>query len=236
MSTIAVIPTVNTLGLVAPLAEQLLTGDEVDELWLYDSGQDGTREWAEHRSKIDTRLRWFDASGKGIYDLWNQAIVSNSHQETNVAILNSDIRLPINAVKDMSSLMRDGGYQLATIDPWRPAWYSQHYQMWNPALHAITAPLKPRAIDSPPEYVVGWAFVVAAEFWFGQEYAIHPGFEWWYGDDDLFRRTAARGGRICRAEGIGSDHIGSASDPFNENKEAKTRRDAELFKTLWGAG
>lgn len=233
MKTIAVIPTVNTLGLVAPLAEQLLTGDEVDELWLYDSGQDRTREWAEHRSKIDTRLRWFDASGQGIYDLWNRAILYNSDQETNVAILNSDIRLPISAVKDMCSLMRGGGYQLATIDPWRPAWYSQHHQKWNHSLHEITFPIAPHAIDSPPEYVVGWAFVVAAEFWANEPFAIYPGFQWWYGDDDLFRRTVLRGGRICRCVGIGSDHIGSASDHSNIDKQKKIEADAELFSAVW---
>lgn len=235
MKTIAVIPTINTIGLVAPLAEQLLTGDVVDEVWLFDAGTDSTMKWAYHRAKLDDRLRWFDTRGERIYDLWNRAVLSNSYEPTNVAILNSDIRLPPNAIAVMSSLMRGGGFTIATVDPTRPALHSQHHLAWNPSLGQLTSPVTPRALSNPARFVVGWAFVVAAEFWNGQEYAVHPGFEWWYGDDDLFLRTEQLGGKICRIEGIGSDHIGSVSDPYNPDKVNKTQRDAELFRKLWGA-
>lgn len=233
MKTIAVIPTINTIGLTACLTEHLLLCDRVDEVWLFDGGEDATQHWASRRSETDQRLRWFDTRGERIYDLWNRAIMKNAEEPTNVAILNSDIRLPLNGIGTMCELMRRGGYQIATVDPWRPALYSQHHRAWNYPLHEITKTVEPCAVESPPEYVVGWAFVVASEFWAEQNYAIHPGFQWWYGDDDLFRRTALRGGRICRCVGIGSDHIGSASDHSNSNKQKKIDADTMLFSKLW---
>lgn len=233
VKTIAVIPTINTLGLTASLVEHLLNCDNVDEVHLYDSGADDTRAWAMHRQLLDRRLKWFDAIDIDIHNVWNKAILESSNEPTNVAILNSDIRLPINAISTMAQLMRENEYQLACVDPTLPALYSQHFARWNPELSNMISPIDPVAVPSGPEFVVGWAFMVAAEFWNGEPYAVYPDFQWWYGDDDIFLRTKHRGGRICRIAGLGSDHIGSISDPHNPNKQEKIRADTELFGKVW---
>jgi GT2 family glycosyltransferase len=231
--TVAVIPTINTLGWTATLAEHLLLCDEVDEVRLYDAGTDGTEAWALHRRLTDKRLMWIDNRGRGIHETWNSVIREHGDEPTNVAILNSDIRLPPDGVRTLCEVMRAGGYQFAAVDATRPALYSQHHRWWHPDLHALTEPVAPHAVPLLETDVIGWAFVVAAEFWRDELYAVHPRLEWWYGDDDLMRRLYARGGRACTVRGVGCDHLGSGSDASNHDKAEKIARDQARFAELW---
>lgn len=229
------IPTINSAAWTVPLAEHLLLADEIDELRIYDAGDDFTSRWARYRRRLDDRVVWIDNRNQRLYDTWNRAIMEHSHTPTNVAILNADIRLPPNGIQSMAKAMREGGYQIASIDPTMPAMHSQHHKWYNGPLAELTEPQEgPRAVPNP-NWVVGWAYMVAAEFWRGEKFAIDPAYEWWYGDDDLWLRTTKRGGRACFVRGVGSDHLGSVSDPYNENKKEKTERDFEHYKKVWGA-
>ena len=233
MRTIAVIPTINTLGWTATLAEHLLLCDRVDEVRLYDAGTDGTQAWALHRRMTDKRLVWIDNRSRGIHETWNAVIREHSDEPTNVAILNSDIRLPLNGIKTLCDIMRRENYQLAAVDPTLPALYSQHHRWWHPTLHDVTQPVDPHPVTLLKDQVIGWAFVVAAEFWRDEPYAVHPQLEWWYGDDDLMRRLYARGGHACMVRGVGCDHLGSGSDASNPDKAEKIARDRARFAELW---
>ena len=237
MKTIVAIPTLNAIHWIAPLVEHLLFADQVDEIWIYDNGCiDQTAEWVNHRRLTDKRVFLIDSPGIGLYDMWNVIVqkASELDEEVNLALLNSDIRLPQNAIHTLSTMMRESGYHIASVDPTRPAAYSQHMQHHNPNIMAAVPPdFEPYIVDAPPGTVVAWAFVIAAEFWKGQPFATHPSYQWWYGDDDLFKRAYARGGRVCRVMGVGCDHLGGSSDEYNPNKLEKIAKDTEIFNKMW---
>ena len=237
MKTIAAIPTLNAIEWIAPLVEGLLLADEVDEVWVYDNGcTDITADWVRNRRLLDKRIFWIDSKGMGIYQMWNHMVrkANEFGEEVNLALLNSDIRLPPNAIKNLSKVMRDYGYHIATVDPTRPGLHSKHIPVWNKALGELfPKDFEPYPIDTPPGHAVAWAFVIAAEFWKDEVYAVSEQYQWWYGDDDLFRRAYRRNGRICRVVGVGSDHFGSSSDAHNPRKQEMIDSDTKIFNKMW---
>ena len=237
VKTVAAIPTLNAIEWVAPLVEHLLLADEVDEVWIYDNGcTDITADWVRNRRLMDKRLFLIDSRGMGLYEMWNDMVrkANESDEEVNLAFLNSDIRLPPKALSTMSRLMRESNYKIATVDPTISGLYSQHFRYWNPEMRKsyknVREPFAELYLPSAP---IAWAVVIAAEFWKNEPYAVHPSYQWWYGDDDLFRRAYARGGSICIVRGIGSDHLGSSSDAHNPRKQEMIESDTKIFNKMW---
>lgn len=219
---VAAIPVRNNLKWTAPLVEQLLLGDEIDEVWVYDNGStDATRYWVKHQQALSTRLKYIDASKMKFYEMWNHMIGTAANiGGVKLAILNNDIRLPHMALKTMADNMNR--YKIVTIDTERGS--------FDPI------------VDPHPEKIggwwhrVGWAFMIDADFWKREPFAIDPRFELWYGDDYLYRRTMERGGKVARMVGVGCDHavsVTTASELDLEYKEAITKADRELFDHLW---
>lgn len=229
---IAAIPVKNKLEWTAPLVEHLLLHDDLDQVWVFDNGsRDRTREWLVHRSSFDGRLKPMDAEGMKIYEMWNYMItLAGAYPSANLAILNNDIRLPPYAIRDMSLLMRKDEYQIAAVDPARTGLYTYSIGWWAPD-RALPEPIEPYCEEQPLGFRIGWAFIVAAEFWKGQPYAVHPDFEIYYGDDDLYRRAMERGGRACVVRGIGSDHAENQSG-WERNLET-WNKDKELYDRIW---
>ena len=219
---IAAIPVRNNLKWTAPLVESLLLGDEIDELWIYDNGStDATRYWVKHQMELSSRLKYVDASQMGFYEMWNHMIKrAVDIGGVKLAILNNDIRLPHMALKTMADNMNS--YQIVTIDTTRGSF---------------------EPIESPHPvkiggwwHRVGWAFMIQADFWKGEKFAIDPRFKLWYGDDYLYRRTMERGGRVATMVGVGCDHavsVTTVSELDNDYKTAITQADRELFDSLW---
>lgn len=226
------IPVRNKIEWTAPLVEHLLLHDEVDQIWIYDNGStDLTTEWVAHRQKTDSRLSVYDAKDVPIYHMWNNMIsFASAYDEGNLAILNNDIRLPPYAIRDMAKLMRDNEYQLAAVDPTRTGLYSYSIGWWSPE-RALPEPIEPYCEEQGLGFRIGWAFVLAAEFWRFEDYAIHPDLNIYYGDDDLYRRAMERGGRACIVRGIGSDHAENQSG-WERNLDTWTK-DQELYEGLW---
>lgn len=219
---VAAIPVRNNLKWTAPLVDSLLLGDEIDEIWIYDNGStDETRYWVHNQMRFYSRLKYIDASQMRFYEMWNHMIKTAADMGgVKLAILNNDIRLPHMALKTMADNM--GRNVLATIDPEITSF------------HPIDE-VNPSKI-SQYWYRVGWAFMLDADFWKDEPFAIDPRFELWYGDDYLFRRTLERGGRVCRMNGIGCDHgvsITTNTEIESSVKEAITQADKELFESLW---
>jgi len=216
---ISAIPVKNHLKWTAPLVESLLLGDEIDELWIYDNGStDNTMNWVMHRSSNDKRLKYIDANKWKFYDMWNHMIKTATEiGGVKLAILNNDIRLPHMALKTMADNM--GDYKIATVDKTRNSF---------------------QPIDGPTPTKVGWihrcgwAFMIDADFWKDESYAIHPELIIWWGDDDLYRRCENRGGKICAMMGIGCDHAVSATDSeYSRNKQEDIEFDRATFERIW---
>jgi glycosyltransferase involved in cell wall biosynthesis len=217
---IAAIPVKNQIRWTAPLVEGLLWGDQIDELWLYDNGStDKTKEWIINRARIDSRIKYFYVPQMRIYDMWNDMIKrASTINESKLAILNNDIRLPFMALKNMYDAMND--YKVLMIDKTINSFYHinnvvvEEANWWDKT---------------------GWAFMIDPHFWINQEWAIHPGLKFWWGDDDLFRRCQNGGGKIGIAKGIGCDHLEHSSDSeYNGDRIKDIEEDREFFKNLWG--
>lgn len=235
MKTIAAIPTKNKIEWTAPLIEHLLLAEQLDEVWLYDNGStDVTAEWIKNRIFLDNRLKYFDAHDMRLYDMWNDMILraSKMDNQVNLAILNNDIRLPHNSIATMSSLMRKGKYQLVAIDPCRPAIFTKTINIYA-GENTVPNPIDPYVEKMGPKNRIGWAFVVAAEWWKDQQYAIHPDYIIWYGDNDLYWRTHQRKGKIGWVRGIGCDHAMEQSDSEYPEKWEHAAIDANTFKKMW---
>lgn len=216
---IAAIPVLNNLKWTAPLIESLLNGDAVDKIWLYDNGStDNTASWVKARMINDSRLEYFDSSGMKLYHMWND-MVSRAAEIGGVklAILNNDIRLPFMALKTMADNM--GDYKIACIDTARGSFYP----IIGPNINSINWSER-----------VGWAFMIDADFWKDEPYAVHPDLIIWWGDDDLYRRCQNRGGNICMMRGIGCDHSISATDSeYIGDKGQDIESDRLTFSTIW---
>ena len=230
---IVAIPVKNKLEWTAPLVEHLLLHDEIDELWIYDNGStDRTADWVANRRRIDKRLHRVEAINMPLYHMWNMMIeIANvKSDKCDLAILNNDIRLPPFAIRDMASCAREANFQIATVDPVRTGLYSYHLEWWDRE-YALPRPCDPYCEEVGLGFRAGWAFVLAAEFWKDQEYAIHPDYNIYYGDDDLYRRAMDRGGRACIVRGIGSDHAESQSGW--SQKVEDWEKDKQIFERLW---
>lgn len=213
--------------------EHLLLHDELDEVWVYDNGStDITRKWIENRRQIDRRLIVRGMSGVPLYHMWNDMIqrAATDYETCDIAILNNDIRLPPYAIRDMSILMRENDFQIAAVDPTRTGLYTYSIGWWSPQ-RALPEPIQPYCEGQLMGFRIGWAFVVAAEFWRDQPYAVHPDFQIYYGDDDLYRRAVDRGGRACVVRGIGSDHAESQSG-WERNIDT-WEKDQKHFEKFW---
>jgi len=79
---------------------------------------------------------------------------------------------------------------------------------------------------------VGWAFMVRADFWKGEKFAIDPRFKLWYGDDYLYRRAMERHGRVATMVGVGCDH--AVSQTPVENKEELAAHDRATIRLPCG--
>lgn len=237
MRTIAMIPTINKLEWTAPLIEHLLLAENLDEVWLYDNGsRDNVRQWVFNRINLDHRLKYIDASSMRLYDMWNDAIKKASvmDSEVNLAILNNDIRLPHNSIETMSRLMRGGGYKIAGVDPCRPAIFTKTINIYS-GQNTVPSPIEPYAEKMNAKNKIGWAFVVAAEWWRDEHWAIHPEFIIWYGDDYLYNNVVKRGGRICWIRGVGCDHAIEQSDSEYPTKWDDAAKDKETFARVMKA-
>ncbi len=216
---IAAIPVRNNLKWTAPLVEQLLLGDDVTEVWIYDNGsRKDTEEWVKNRALIDSRLMYLDMKHLRLYDMWSRMIKEAATiKDCRLAILNNDIRLPHMALKIMAESM--DGYQIATVDPSKSS--------FDP-IEALAA------IEVNWQDKVGYAFMVDPEFWKDVQDPIAPSLRIWWGDDDLFRRAQERGGRICRLMGLGINHSQMSSDSeYPGDKWADVELDRAEFARLW---
>lgn len=213
---IAAIPVRNAFIWTRDLVTTLLHDDDVDELWLFDNGStDETSAWAASLARNDSRLIVSDRPNARLYGMWNEMISRASlKNDAKLAILNNDIRMRPKALTDMRVAME--GYDLAFID--------------RDATVDVDGSLAPRPCSWQER--TGWAFMVRADFWKHQAYAIDPGLRIWWGDDDLARRASVRGARLCIVQGLGCHHHESQT-LYPGDLQADVEHDREYFAKLW---
>jgi GT2 family glycosyltransferase len=213
---IAGIPVRNALEWTQPLVESLLNGDEVDQVWLFDNGStDDTARWAASLAASDVRLTVVTRPRERLHGMWNEMVsraseISGAH----LAILNNDIRLHPGTLRRMRAEMT--GFDLSFIDP--------------TADDGELIDVTPTAAEWTER--TGWMFMLRADFWRNQPFAIDPGLRWWWGDDDLARRAQERGGKLCTLEGLGCFHAISQSE-YPGDFRADAEHDRVYFRRIW---
>lgn len=199
-----------------PLVESLLDGNAVDQVWLFDNGStDETVAWTEALAAQDQRFMVSKRPNARLYGMWNEMVSRASGiPGTSLAILNNDIEISPLALREMQRAME--GFDLAFVD--REIGLSQASQ----------------ALAVPASWLqrTGWAFMLRADFWRSEAFAIDPGLRIWWGDDDLARRAEARGARLCVIEGIGVAHEVSQS-VYPGDIAGDIEHDREYFDRIW---
>lgn len=213
---IAAIPARNALEWTRPLVESLLRGDEVDEVWLFDNGcTDDTATWAARLAASEARLSVSSRPRARLYGMWNEMVSRASERSgAHLAILNNDIELHPGTLRHMRAAM--SGFDLAFIDRQAGAEFAGDA----------------RAVSAAWVERTGWMFMLRADFWRDQPFAVDPGLRWWWGDDDLARRAQARGGRLCVVEGLGCHHAVSQTE-YPGDRHADIEHDRAYFSRLW---
>ena len=213
---VAAIPVRNAFTWTEQLVTALLTGDEADEVWLFDNGStDQTADWARDQARQDSRLHIVHRPRSWLYGMWNEMITRASlEQDTYLAILNNDIHLPAGALRAMQQTMTE--YHVAFID----------------AGLSADDPLVPRAVAAHWWQRTGYAFMLRSRWWREQAFAIDPGLRIYWGDDDLARRAHARGGQLCVMEGVGCTHAVSQTQ-YPRDLRADIEHDRDYFRRIW---
>ena len=215
---VAAMPVKNNIGWTAPLVDQLLLADSVDEIWIYDNAStDETKFWIA-KNAYRQKICYVDASTMRFYEMWNHMIASASKiGNVKLAMLNNDIRLPHMALKTMADHME--GYQIAQVDGRK---------------RSIDPIKNPLAAEIRWTERIGHAFMVDADFWKDKEYAVNPELNIWYGDDDLFLRCVRNGGKICEIQGVGCDHAWHQTyQYYSGDLKSDIHRDRDIFLKTW---
>ncbi len=232
MKTIAAIPTRYWPDTLRDLVVDLIMLNEHDEIWILDNSD-------EDRSKyphwgLGDRLKVIPCEGLTIYQMWNlawmQALESSFEQEeaqeVNLAILNDDISIaPFPFLATMRHWLRDNP-ETAAVCPDYGRRVAQGFYASN-AAETVSGSFKDGGL-------CGWAFMFKAEWHITHDVPlVDEQFEWWCGDDDLFRQLGMKG-KLRRIPGLPLDHVGGLSEVQRPELQLAKGRDIERFVAKYG--
>ena len=187
--TFVVIPGRDRHNMTFALVSQL--DGEHDGLYLYDNGSTPPY-WANpDYDGMETTV--IDATDWPLHRMWNDGLdraeawaAEMGALEWNVAILNNDLEVP----PDFLSKLAEG---LRRRDDYMVAY---------PNIHSLDIPPQGVAITTgmgngpTGRSLSGYAYMIRGE----TKLRIDEQFSWWYGDDDLERQVAARGGQVVSVD------------------------------------
>lgn len=166
---------------------------------------------------ITGRLALVKSPETTIYGAWNYGMDVAAAEGWDCAVLNDDIVLPDGSIRQAQRLL-DDACPLVGLN------YGPGPGVGDHGFKLVSGTFKDGGIG-------GFAFVVAPD----AAPRVHPGFRWWYGDDDLMRRVSAMGGQLRIAFGAPVAH----PEPSTSGNQMDWRLDAiaadeALFRELWG--
>lgn len=222
----AVVPTIGLSPRLLPLLARLLA-DGCTDIRLPDNGDDPTHGFDRLLAAADSPAQWIGLlharetgtivayrTDDTIYDSWNEAMDTCAGP---LAVLNDDIELPSGSIAEAAS-------HLSAQTPIVGLDYTSESMVARPGpCRFVSGTFKSGGVG-------GFAFVVDPVY----APRVHPGFRWWYGDDDLMRRVTDTGRRLMIAEGAPVAH----PEPSTSGNQMPWLAEAcdsdrRLYETLW---
>lgn len=156
---------------------------------------------------------------QNLYAKWNQGAAWAAGLKADaVAILNDDIVLPPDTLATMYDMMIKHDFACVGVDHRAKFGIADKLDMWE-----ITGWVGQLMLE-----ITGWCFMVRAGRW----QQIDEGYEWWWGNGDLFVKIAEAGGRLGQIKGLGITHVNEGTARNHPWTEAAKKRDALRWKKL----
>jgi len=212
---IVVIPSIGLSPYLPDLLRTLVEDSGIERVFVADNSDEGwpSREqiagaWAWMWEKVT----FIKCAGASIYDSWNHGISIATRKGVPCAILNDDVILEPHSLQNAARFLNDE-VMLVGLNHSRP---------WEQAAIPVHGTFRTGGFG-------GFAFVVGP----GCPH-VHPGFRWWYGDDDLAYRITESGYRMLVALDAPVQH----PYPSLSSRGAKwvpeaIAADTALFDELW---
>lgn len=224
--TVVAIPTRDRWDLLRPLLWDLTRHEYVDSIIVFDNSDDQI----VPRDYLMGRVRVFDARGKSIYRMWNDAIFycqvfkSRNDGDPYLMLLNDDVRIQDRIIENMRKIM-DHHPEVGILG----ADYTT--TMYD----TVTDTLTYREVHGSYKDggIGGWAFMLRTSL----RVECDEQFEWWCGDDDLFRQVEEKGYKLGIADGCWVEHMhgGSQTERMYPELEHAKGRDVERMRAKWGS-
>jgi GT2 family glycosyltransferase len=214
----AVIPTRNRHDLLADCINSVV--DQVDTVIVIDNQSNPPIDPEPWHGKVGVVSLPIDPPN--ISTLWNvglsladaQAHRAEAHQ-WDIAVLNSDVVVPLGWVEALSTAMRSTTAVLA---------YPDQHGGTRQVLHTQAGPIDLR------QRITGYAYMLRGE----TGLRLDEDLAWWYGDDDLDWTAREHGGALL-VPGIPVEHRCPNGSMYERPElQAQAGRDRETFAAKWG--
>lgn len=173
----------------------------------------------EQLAKENVQTIIYARPGENLYKLWNEGARWAKQQKTDaVAILNDDIELPPKTLKTMYEQMIAGNFDCVGVDLRAEFGIAEKLE---------TVEVK-GWVGKLMEEVTGWCFMVKKGKW----KEIDEGYEWWWGNGDLFYKIGEAGGRLGQIKGLGIKHANEGTARNHAWTRAAKVRDAARWRKL----
>ena len=208
------------------LTRQILAELDAQDGWtfahFYDNGSvDNTPEILAEAGDRDPRILVADASGVGIYEMWEAGLnASTAAGADRVLFINNDVTLAPGLVGLLAAAVGE------------TVWLA--YPNYDRPLTEGTADLGTRETFGTYRHggMSGFCFMALAER-LDWRPLVDPALRWWGGDDEIAFEVEKRGGRQVRVEGVGIQHDMEGTARHHD-LEAQKAADLSYITAKWG--
>lgn len=195
MTTHIVIPVRDQIHITQSIVEQIQQQSGWEKLWIFDNGSlDNTWDYLMDVHSKDSRITPINASGAGIYDMWDEGFRVARHDGADyVAILNNDLTLYPNTFELLNQ----------TLDNYSTAWIA--YPDYNAT---VASAYSVRVTSGTYRHggMSGFCFMLRAAS-INWDPLVDSRFVWYGGDDDIAFEVESRGGVQLRVLGLPLEHL-----------------------------
>lgn len=221
MTTHIVIPVRDQIHITRNIVEQIQQQSGWQKLWIFDNGSvDNTWDYLMSMYEEDPRIVPINASGSGIYDMWDEGFRVARHDGADyIAIFNNDLTLFPNTFALLNQ----------TLDNYSTAWIV--YPDYNATM---AGPISVRVTSGTYRHggMSGFCFMLRAApvDW---DPLVDPVFKWYGGDDDIAFEVERRGGMQLRVMGLPVEHLHEGTARYHDLGNQKGLDMQSIFRK-WG--